>query len=168
MCTVNLDMNNSICNGSQGTVIDIKETDNGIVPIVLFANGVIKTIHPHYWQSEDFPSLAIGQFPLCLAWALTIHKIQGATLNMAEIDIGQNIFEYGQTYVALSRIQSLDGLYLSEFKPEKIQANPIVHQFYTNFPKIDIDLTEFNKQLDDDLTEETYIDTSNIKKISLI
>ena len=169
MCTINLDMNNSICNGSQGTVIDIKETDNGTnVPVVSFANGVIKTIHPHYWQSEDFPSIAIGQYPLCLAWALTIHKIQGATLNMAEIDIGQNIFEYGQTYVALSRIQSLDGLYLSEFKPEKIQANPIVHQFYINFPKIDIDLTIFDNPGDDELTDESYVKSTNIKKISLI
>jgi ATP-dependent DNA helicase PIF1 len=131
MCTINLDIDNSICNGSQGIVIDIN--NNG--PIVKFANGIIKLIEPHYWQSEEYPMLAVGQYPLCLAWALTIHKMQGATLSIAEIDIGQGIFEYGQTYVALSRVKSLDGLYLSEFNPTKICANPIVSKFYNTMPK---------------------------------
>ena len=49
---------------------------------------------------------------------------------MAEIDIGMTIFEYGQIYVALSRIESLDGLYLINFNPSKIKANPKVIKFY--------------------------------------
>jgi ATP-dependent DNA helicase PIF1 len=130
MCTVNLDMDNQICNGAQGIITDIIE--EGLFPIIVvkFSNGVIKNIVPYYWQSEEYPAVAVGQYPLILAWALTIHKIQGATLKLAEIDIGSSIFEYGQTYVALSRIQSLDGLYLSAFHPQKIRANPIVIQFY--------------------------------------
>jgi len=130
MCTINLDMENGICNGSQGIVINIIETDKGVLPVVKFSNGIIKTISPHYWQSEEFPMIAVSQYPLMLAWAITIHKIQGATLDMAEIDIGQSIFEYGQSYVALSRIKSLEGLYLSEFNPLKIKANPKVIEFY--------------------------------------
>jgi ATP-dependent DNA helicase PIF1 len=130
MCTVNLDMDNSICNGSQGIVLNILENSSCPGIIVKFSNGIIKTITPHFWQSDDYPTIAIGQYPLCLAWALTIHKIQGATLEMAEIDIGQSVFEYGQTYVALSRIQSLNGLYLSAFHAQKIMANPIVQRFY--------------------------------------
>ncbi len=130
MCTVNLDLDNSICNGSQGIVININV--NG--PVVKFANGIIKQIIPHFWQSEEYPMLAVGQYPLCLAWALTIHKMQGATLTIAEVDIGQSIFEYGQTYVALSRVKSLDGLYLSDFNPSKICANPIVTEFYNTMP----------------------------------
>lgn len=126
MCIVNLDMDQSICNGSQGIVIDMNE--NG--PLVKFSNGVLKWISPHYWQSEENPCIAIGQYPLILSWAITIHKIQGATLDMAEIDIGMSIFEYGQTYVALSRIKSLEGLYLSAFQPERIKANPKVIEFY--------------------------------------
>ncbi|MGA1047592.1 MAG: hypothetical protein ACO3UU_06255, partial [Minisyncoccia bacterium] len=123
-------------NGSQGIITDIKElADGSILPIVKFANGIEKTIQLHYWQSEEYPCLAIGQYPLCLAWALTIHKIQGATLNMAEMDIGQSIFEYGQSYVALSRIRSLDGLYLSAFNSKKIGANPKVTEFYNMIPK---------------------------------
>jgi len=136
MCTINLDMDAGICNGAQGVVVDILESrksEYGLpTPIVRFLNGIEKAIVPHFWQSEDYPTLAIGQIPLCLAWALTIHKIQGATLSVAEMDIGQSIFEYGQTYVALSRIQSLDGLYLSAFHPQKIMANPKVVAFYAN------------------------------------
>jgi ATP-dependent DNA helicase PIF1 len=137
MCTINLDMDNGICNGSQGVIIDIVEQGQTITPVVKFSNGIIRRISPHYWQSEEYPTLAVGQLPLCLAWALTIHKIQGATLSMAEIDIGQTIFEYGQTYVALSRIQSLDGLYLSAFEPDKIRANPIVNEFYSRIKPVE-------------------------------
>ena len=147
MCTINLDMDNGICNGSQGIIIDIIEQNQVVTPIVKFSNGIIRRINPHYWQSEDYPSLAVGQFPLCLAWALTIHKIQGATLSMAEIDIGRTIFEYGQTYVALSRIQSLEGLYLSAFEPDKIRANPIVNEFYSRIKPIEEQQTIFEETL---------------------
>jgi len=131
MCNINLDIDNCICNGSQGIIIDIKtDTDNTKLVVVKFSNGVIKYISPHHWHSDEYPALSISQYPLCLAWALTIHKIQGATLDLAEIDIGNSIFEYGQTYVALSRVKSLDGLYLSAFEPTKIQTNPSVIAFY--------------------------------------
>lgn len=131
MCISNVDMERGICNGSQGIVIDLDETNpQEIKPIVKFANGVVMTMVKQYWQSEEYPSIAIGQIPLCLAWAFTIHKIQGSTMSMAEIDIGMTIFEYGQIYVALSRIESLNGLYLINFNPSKIKANPKVTAFY--------------------------------------
>lgn len=142
MCTVNLDMDRSICNGSQGVVMDILEINSIMTVIVRFSNGVIKNIVPYFWQSEDYPTIAIGQYPLSLAWALTIHKIQGATLDMAEIDIGGSIFEYGQSYVALSRLRSLDGLYLSAFNPAKISANPKVIEFYSRLKAISENIVE--------------------------
>jgi ATP-dependent DNA helicase PIF1 len=114
MCTVNLDMDQGICNGSQGIIIGF--TEGAGFPVVKFVNGITKTINMHYRQSDDYPPLAVGQIPLCLAWALTIHKSQGATLDAAEIDAGSGIFECGQTYVALSRVKSLDGLYLTSFE----------------------------------------------------
>jgi len=167
MCTVNLDMDNSICNGSQGIITAIKELSNGtFLPVVKFANGIEKTISLHYWQSEEYPTLAIGQYPLSLAWALTIHKIQGATLNMAEMDIGQSIFEYGQTYVALSRIRSLDGLYLSDFNNKKIGANPKVREFYDTISKNIIPIETQDSVIDQELKEDTY-ETKDIKKIKL-
>jgi len=157
MCTVNLDMDNSICNGSQGVVIDIIDTCTPPLPVVRFSNGIIKTIQPKFWQSEEYPKIAIGQYPLSLAWALTIHKIQGATLTMAEMDIGQSIFEYGQTYVALSRIKSLDGLYLSAFYSEKIAANPKVIEFYKNIPELNP--TAYVDSTTDTLEQEQYIES---------
>jgi ATP-dependent DNA helicase PIF1 len=68
-----------------------------------------------------------------LAWALTIHKAQGSTLDAAEIDVGSGIFECGQTYVALSRVKSLEGLYLSSYDVTKIKINRKVKEFYSTF-----------------------------------
>ena len=135
MCTVNLDMERGICNGSQGIVTGFEGSDNR--PQVKFSSGLTIVIGPHTWQSSEYPTLAITQIPLQLAWAMTIHKIQGATLARAQIDIGNGVFEYGQTYVALSRIQSLDGLYLAGFNPNRIKANPKVKTFYSLICKVD-------------------------------
>jgi ATP-dependent DNA helicase PIF1 len=137
LCRVNIDLENGICNGSQGIITRIEENGNGTLIEVKFTNGITRIIEPHWWQSDEYPCIAIKQYPLSLSWAMTIHKIQGATLSMAEIDIGNSIFEYGQTYVALSRIQSLDGLFLSAFNPNKIMSNPKVIEFYSKIPKID-------------------------------
>ena len=140
MCLTNLDLEAGICNGSQGVVVGFVQAGAGVItaatmlgelaPVVRFTNGCVRVIERHVWQSDEYPALYISQYPLCLAWALTIHKIQGATMAMAEMDLGNAIFEYGQTYVALSRIQTLDGLYLSAFHPQRIKANPKVRAFY--------------------------------------
>lgn len=129
MCVANLDVDgsNPICNGSQGI---IKDFDSGGYPIVKFKNGALRTIKPHVWQSENLKLVAVKQIPLILAWALTIHKSQGATLDFAEIDIGSGIFECGQSYVALSRIVGLEGLYLKSFDYNKIKINKKVAKFY--------------------------------------
>ena len=135
MCTANIDMEHGICNGSQGIIIGLVGLDKS--PKIRFVNGIIMVMTKHHWQSAEYPSIAIKQYPLQFAWALTIHKIQGASLNMAQIDVGNSIFEYGQTYVAMSRVKSLEGLYLSDFNPNKIRANPKVIQFYKKIPEIE-------------------------------
>lgn len=157
LCTVNIDIDNGICNGSQGIILDIIEKGEKTSIVVRFTNGLIRLIEPHCWQSEEYPCIAITQYPLCLAWALTIHKIQGATLSMAEIDIGNSVFEYGQTYVALSRVQSLDGLYLAAFEPHRIRANPKVIEFYHNIPKKDYSAVIATNPFESfELKEEVY------------
>ena len=93
-------------------------------------------MEPHTWQSETIPGIGVSQVPLILAWALTIHKSQGSTLDVAEIDAGSSIFECGQTYVALSRVKSLEGLYLTSFDISKIKINAKVREFYDNLQKL--------------------------------
>lgn len=129
-----------IYNGSQGIIKDFKTKDiHGQVlpnelwcPIVQFKNGKEITMGRHLWESERLDGVGVSQIPLILCWALTIHKTQGMTLDVAEIDAGSNIFECGQTYVALSRVKSLDGLYLSSFDPNKIKIKKVVLDYYNN------------------------------------
>jgi hypothetical protein len=82
------------------------------------------------WASDKIPGIGVSQVPIILAWALTIHKSQGATLDAAEIDVGSGIFECGQTYVALSRVKSLEGLYLTSFDATRIRINKKVKVYY--------------------------------------
>ncbi len=130
MCIANIDIEgtNAIVNGSQGIVIDFEDN----YPLVKFKNGEKRIIKEHIWKSEIILGLGIKQIPLIHAWAITIHKAQGLTLETAQIDVGNNIFECGQTYVALSRVISLDGLYLINFNPQKIKLYSKVIEFYNN------------------------------------
>jgi ATP-dependent DNA helicase PIF1 len=132
MCIANIDMESAepIVNGSQGIVVDFV----GNLPLVQFNSGARRTVGYHTWNSETYPSIGVKQIPLIYAWAITIHKAQGVSLDMAQIDAGSNIFECGQTYVALSRIKSLAGLYLTAFNPQKIKVNKKVQEFYTTLP----------------------------------
>ena len=129
MCIANIDLNseNQIANGSQGIVIGF----NIGLPLVKFNNIETPiTIGYYVWNSETNKNVCVSQIPLIYAWAITIHKAQGVTLGEAIMDIGKNIFEYGQSYVALSRVKTLEGLYLTSFDFRKIVANPKVKKFY--------------------------------------
>jgi ATP-dependent DNA helicase PIF1 len=158
MCTSNLDMTRGICNGSQGIVESID--NNG--PIVRFDNQLLLRIPVVYRHSVRYPTIAVGQLPLCLAWAITIHKVQGASLESAQMDLGRDIFECGQTYVALSRIRNLQGLYLSSFDPSRIQANPLVVAFDESLARLPEDTLD---SAVDQSIEETliYIDRKNMR-----
>lgn len=128
MCLANLSVEEGIVNGSQGRV----DSFVGGFPVVVFTNGATMKMSMHWWQNSSMPCISIGQIPLVLSWATTIHKSQGMTLTRAEMDLGNQLFEYGQAYVALSRVKSLDGLYLTHFNPYKIKANPKVLNFYAS------------------------------------
>ena len=119
-----------VCNGSQGIITEFCSVTG--LPRVKYNNGVEMVMTRNIWQSDKIPGIGVSQVPLILAWALTIHKSQGATLDTAEIDVGSGIFECGQTYVALSRVKSLDGLYLTSFDATKIRINRKVKEFYDN------------------------------------
>ena len=72
----------------------------------------------------------IEQFPFILAYALSIHKVQGCTLDYAIIDIGHSVFEENMSYVALSRVRNLQGLFLLNFQPYKIMPSKEALEFY--------------------------------------
>lgn len=131
MCIVNItnaEKDILVCNGSQGIITQFCPATG--IPHVRFNNGIEMIMSPHVWPSEKIPGIGVSQVPLILAWALTIHKSQGATLDAAEIDVGSGIFECGQTYVALSRVKSLQGLYLTSFDARRIRINKKVKEFY--------------------------------------
>lgn len=133
MCVANLDVENGVCNGSTGIIIGFDSTSG--CPVVQFHNGPTRTIRRHAWNSEHSEGISIHQIPLVTAWAITIHKAQGASLDLVEVDVGSSIFAYGQTYVALSRVKTLEGLYLKSFCPEKISVNARVNAFYESLEK---------------------------------
>jgi ATP-dependent DNA helicase PIF1 len=153
MCTTNLDLDNGICNGSIGTVE--KCESSGVV--VKFSNGKVVNISKKGWQSADYPTIVVSQIPLMLAWAITIHKSQGATLPMAEINIGNSIFAPGQVYVAVSRVKSLEGLYLTQFNPAKIKVNPKVKEFYKSCPEFDFGYETEEEEEEEEETKEEGI-----------
>ena len=119
-----------LANGSQGKVIGFENIEGNELPIILFDNNLRHTMNYYLWECEKVPGAGIKQIPLIHSWALTIHKCQGLTLNNVELDIGNNIFEYGQTYVALSRVKNLNGLYLRNFDYTKIKSHQKVIAFY--------------------------------------
>ena len=125
MLTRNIDFSKKLVNGTQGIFKGI--TENKIIFETL--DGVNNYIHTHTW---DFENYTIEQFPICLAWAITIHKSQGMGIEYLSIDIGKNVFEYGQAYVALSRSKTLEGLHIKKFDKKSIKCNQNVKDFYTD------------------------------------
>jgi ATP-dependent DNA helicase PIF1 len=136
MLLTNKFMEHGLVNGSRGIIESFSE---GLAnyPYVKFINGETLLIDPHTWVSEDVDGLERQQIPLRLAYAVTIHKAQGATLDCALIDIGKNTFEYGQAYVALSRVKSLDCLYIWDLDPSAFRVHPKVDEFLQHVYELD-------------------------------
>jgi len=109
----------------------------------------ILEIHPMEWEilkyrvdeanPKKFKTEAVGMFtqlPLKLAWAITIHKSQGKTFENVNIDLGRGAFDYGQTYVALSRCKTLDGITLKKpLRPRDIFVDERIHSFYASLKR---------------------------------
>lgn len=130
MLIANVDPDAGLVNGSRGVVVGF--TGAMDLPIVEFLNGVKRPIGQHAWPVEDYEFVSRSQIPLRLAYAVTIHKSQGSSLDCALVDIGSGIFEFGQSYVALSRVRFLDALYVYDFCPTAFRAHPKVKAFYAS------------------------------------
>lgn len=110
-------------NGTLGQVVDFEEAYK--LPIVRTFNGEDIEVHPENWlfEEEGEVKAQISQIPLRLAWAITVHKSQGMTLDAAEIDLSK-CFEFGMGYVALSRVKRLAGIKLLGFNDTALKVNP--------------------------------------------
>lgn len=143
MLVYNLDIEKGLVNGARGVVVGFTDEekygsckDDKIMPVVQFLCCTSPVAIE--WQSweihhPDFPGVIRSQIPLRVAWAITIHKSQGATLDCASISIGSGIFEFGQAYVALSRVKSVACLEIKEFAQTSIKAHPDVVAWYRSF-----------------------------------
>jgi ATP-dependent DNA helicase PIF1 len=127
MLLTNMDHEQGLVNGSRGVVVGF---DPSGAPVVKFLRGDPIAIPASSWDSEELEGVSRKQIPLRLAYAITIHKAQGATLDSALIDIGTSTFEYGQAYVALSRVKNLESLYVWDVEPTAFRAHPKVQEYY--------------------------------------
>ena len=107
------DQEKQYVNGSVGRVLRFAPESKGGWPIVEFENGNIVTLKPAAWEMTDGETVlaSVNQVPLRCAWGITIHKSQGMTLDAAVMDL-RRTFAPGMGYVALSRVENLQGLYL--------------------------------------------------------
>ena len=110
-------------NGSIGTVVDFEPLTD--YPVVAFRDGRQVTMVPDAWELRDGERkrASISQVPLRLAWAITVHKSQGMTLDAARIDL-RKAFVEGMGYVALSRVRDLENLYLYGINRKALQVSP--------------------------------------------
>jgi len=138
MLLVNMDFDRGLINGACGTIREFNENSINID----FDNGVNANIPIHefeYYYNDAVAAIRL-QYPLKLAYGITIHKSQGMTLDKLVVDC-ERIFERGQVYVAMSRVKNLDGLYLKNFNPNKVLVDSKVAEFYENLeqaPYIDL------------------------------
>ncbi|KAA8734851.1 AAA family ATPase [Acinetobacter qingfengensis] len=133
----NFDM--GFVNGSIGEVTGfIDDEEQGTLPQVKLKDGSSLVVEPESWSVDNEQGQVLASFtqiPLRLAWAITIHKSQGMTLESAEIDLG-NTFEKGQGYVALSRLKSIEGLKLIDFNPQALVLDSLAVKADARFQQL--------------------------------
>lgn len=162
MLLVNMDFNKGLINGACGT---IQEFNNSSI-LIKFDNGIIAPIPKHkfeYYYNERVVAERL-QYPLKLAYGITIHKSQGMTLDKLVVDCAR-IFERGQAYVAMSRVKTLDGLYIKNFEPEKVMVDSRVAKFYEDLVETGdvppVIITEYDDEVCSDNIKELITDCVN-------
>ena len=145
MLTVNVDVSDGLVNGARGSIQAIIKTGSEVtLVLVKFDHSRVgaKAIAQSQYRSQHPEAVPISrheavfcigknkaaevsrrQFPLVLAWATTIHKVQGLTMDQIVIDMVDKVFDAGQAYVAFSRVKTLEGLFIKNFKPVNIKVN---------------------------------------------
>ena len=178
MLTMNIDIADCLTNGQLGTVVGFKVNSSNDMKTVYVnfddqlarKNAKKQNADPLAYcynavpinqtlarikicdKRQTSPEIERTQFPLCLAWACTIHKVQGLTLDKLVVCFnlyGQHSFNYGQIYVALSRVTSIEGLYiLGDFDPAKhIKADDRVNTEYQRLQRDSLSSNTFSEYL---------------------
>jgi hypothetical protein len=149
-------------NGSLGKVIDY--TDVGF-PVVELVDGKIITANQDTWSVVDDAGKTLAKYdqvPLRLAWAITIHKSQGMTLDAAEIDLSKT-FELGQGYVALSRLKQLNRLQLHGFNAQALAVDQLALKADQRFLELSVQAEQFCRtQPMEDLAKTHVIDCNGL------
>jgi ATP-dependent DNA helicase PIF1 len=147
-------LSDSLVNGTIGTLTGFRTIDGDKSPVVdvIRSDGSIKKtlINKVDWQSMDMNGNVLAtrvQFPLILAWAVTIHKAQGKTIPRLYVDMA-GIFEAGQAYVALSRCSSPKDLQVSNFSAELIKADPLCVAFHNRLMGTEVEFLELPPSYD--------------------
>lgn len=130
MLLKNIHIADGLVNGARGIVVKFAED----APIVRFKSGQMYKAKVEKWTIKTAAGAVLSrkQIPLKLAWAFSIHKSQGLTLDCVEMSLGR-VFDAGQAYVALSRAQNLNALRVLDFNANQVWANPVVLEFYRRF-----------------------------------
>uniref|UniRef100_H2ZE69 DNA helicase Pif1-like 2B domain-containing protein n=1 Tax=Ciona savignyi TaxID=51511 RepID=H2ZE69_CIOSA len=130
MLTKNLNVSKGLVNGARGIVTGFTKTERPL-PIVRFLNNNEHTIKFECWTVKVLQDMVTvrRQIPLKLAWAISIHKSQGMSLDCVEMSLSR-VFECGQAYVALSRARNMEGLRVLDFKSSCVRSNIDVLRFY--------------------------------------
>lgn len=142
--------NSGLRNYANGTIAKVVELSEDKIKVKL-ESGTILSVNKVTWENRErvynkeerkIESQVIGtysQYPLKLAWAITIHKSQGMTFDRMHLDLTCGIFAPGQAYVAVSRMRSLEGLTLSNpISPYHITLNPEIRAFANSFNDIEM------------------------------
>ncbi|MHA3081636.1 helicase [Acinetobacter sp. ANC 4635] len=147
-------------NGSLGEVIGFEEDDeHGLLPKVQLSDGSVLLVEPETWSVENDAGKVIASFqqiPLRLAWAITIHKSQGMTLEAAEINLSHT-FEKGQGYVALSRLKSLEGLRLTGFNDQALELDSLAIKADRRFQELSEEAEQHFANIDLTAQHQTFI-----------
>jgi hypothetical protein len=114
-----------MANGTLGVIVRFEHGTG--YPVIEARDGRIITVGPAEWAVEEGGKARakVSQIPLRLAWAITVHKSQGMSMDAAAVDLSR-AFEYGQGYVALSRVRSLDGLYVLGWSENALVVHPLI------------------------------------------
>jgi ATP-dependent DNA helicase PIF1 len=133
MITANINQSLGIINGTRGVIVDLL-LDKVIIKTINNDTIIINYHKCIYTEDSD---MYFNYMPIKLAYAISIHKSQGVTLDAAEINIGKDIFAAGQAYTALSRTRNLNSIIIKDINKNSFIIKDSVLEFYTKIdPKL--------------------------------